>query len=136
MRTLVILLALSLGAAAFGQQVYEGFEDPAMDARYRDLIHTLRCMKCQNQSIAESPVDQAGDIRNLVREMMIEGKSDGEIRDYLISRYGDFVSYKPPLKPSTILLWVGPFLLVAGGAFVFARIIRTHLNQPLDEDLG
>jgi len=136
MRTLVILLALSLGAAALGQQVYEGFEDPAMDARYRDLIHTLRCMKCHNQSIAESPVDQAGDIRNLVREMMIEGKSDGEIRDYLISRYGDFVSYKPPLKPSTILLWVGPFLLVAGGAFVFARIIRTHLNQPLDEDLG
>ena len=128
----ILLLAFSVTALA---QV-EGFEDPAQDARYRDLIHSIRCMKCQNQSIAESPIDVAADLRREVREMMAEGQSDGEIKSFLISRYGDFISYQPPFKPSTWLLWAGPGLLLIGGGFVFARILREKMQQPLDEEPG
>jgi cytochrome c-type biogenesis protein CcmH len=92
-------------------------------------------MKCQNQSIAESPVDQAADIRRQVRELMQEGMSDNEIRNFYAERYGDFINYQPPLKPKTYLLWAGPGLLLIGGAFVFVRILRVRLQQPLDEDI-
>jgi cytochrome c-type biogenesis protein CcmH len=141
MRTLLHLAALALGAmlalgASLGaQEIVEGFDDPVLDARYRDLIHEIRCMKCQNQSIAESPIDQAGDIRRQVRVLMADGMSDAEIRSYLADRYGDFINYRPPFKPSTWLLWSAPVLLLGGGAFVFARVLRERMGQPLDEDL-
>ena len=136
MRALVTLLALAIAAAAPGQQVVEGFDDPATDQRYRELIESIRCMKCQNQSIADSPIDVAADLRREVRELIGEGRSDSEIRAYLAARYGDFVNYRPPVKPSTWLLWAGPGLLLVGGAVVFARIVRKRMNQPLDEDLA
>lgn len=127
--------ALLLGISGASLAQVEGFENPEEDARYRDLIHSIRCMKCQNQSIAESPIDVASDLRREVREMMTEGRTDDEIRSFLISRYGDFISYQPPLKPSTWLLWAGPGLLLLGGGFVFTRIIRDRMTQPLDEEL-
>ena len=142
MRTLLVVIALALAAAAHAQPasapeavVIEGFADPALDARYRDLIYTIRCMKCQNQSIAESPVDQAADIRALVRDRIAAGESDREIRAYLVSRYGDFISYLPPFRPSTWLLWAAPALMLLGGGIIFARILRNRLAQPLDEEL-
>ena len=135
MRSLLLPVALLLGISATSLAQVEGFEDPEENARYRDLIHSIRCMKCQNQSIADSPIDVAADLRREVREMMAEGQTDDEIKSFLISRYGDFISYQPPLKPSTWLLWAGPGLLLLGGGFVFTRIIRERMNQPLDEDL-
>lgn len=135
MRKLVTLVALVLATNAFAQRAIEGFDDPALDARYRELIESIRCMKCQNQSIANSPIDVAADLRRLVHELMAEGMTDAEIRTYLAERYGDFINYQPPLKPSTWLLWAGPVLLLVVGGVVFVRVIRTRMRQPLDEDL-
>jgi cytochrome c-type biogenesis protein CcmH len=126
------LLAFCVGAFA---QV-EGFDDPELDARYRSLIHTIRCMQCQNQSIADSPAATAVDLRRQTRELIEEGLTDNEIRIYFAERYGDFINYQPPLQPTTWLLWGGPALLVVIGAFVFAGIVRRRMNQPLDEELG
>ena len=133
--TLAMAALLALGAALNAQDIVEGFEDPELDARYRNLIHEIRCMKCQNQSIAESPIDQAADIRRQVRVLMVDGLSDAEIRAYLAERYGDFINYRPPFKPSTWLLWSAPVILLASGAFVFARVLRERMGQPLDEEI-
>jgi cytochrome c-type biogenesis protein CcmH len=133
-RLLVAVLAFgfSIGVLAQG----EGFDDPKLDARYRDLIHTLRCMQCQNQSIADSPAATAVDLRRQTRELIEEGLTDNQIRVYFAERYGDFINYQPPLQPTTWLLWSAPALLVLIGAFVFARIVRRRMRQPLDEELG
>jgi cytochrome c-type biogenesis protein CcmH len=101
--------------------------DPAIEARVTRLANELRCLVCQNQSLAESNADLAIDLKNQVREMVKVGKSDVEIRDFMVARYGDFVLYKPPVKATTVLLWAGPFLLLlaaAGGAAVYLR--RRH----------
>jgi len=124
MRALLLPAALLLGVSLSALAQVQGFDDPDLDARYRELIHSIRCMKCQNQSIAESPIDVAADLRREVREMMADGQSDDEIKQFLISRYGDFISYQPPFQPTTWLLWTGPGLLLLGGGFVFARILR------------
>jgi cytochrome c-type biogenesis protein CcmH len=128
----VLACGFSIGVLAQG----EGFDDPELDARYRDLIHTLRCMQCQNQSIADSPAATAVDLRRQTRELIEEGLTDNEIRVYFAERYGDFINYQPPLQPTTWLLWSAPALLVLIGAFVFARIVRRRMQQPLDEELG
>jgi cytochrome c-type biogenesis protein CcmH len=135
MRWLPAFLLLVLGAAFAQVENYEGFEDPEQNARYRELIHSIRCMKCQNQSIAEAPVDVAADLRREVREMMAEGKTDSEIRDFLAARYGDFINFLPPFKPSTWLLWSAPVLLLLGGGVIFARVLRTRMRMPLSEDI-
>jgi len=136
MRIAIALTACLIGALAQAQpEAIESFDDPVLNDRYRELIHSFRCMKCQNQSIAESTIDQAADIRALVHERVAEGQSDREIRAYLVSRYGDFISYTPPFRPSTWLLWAAPALFIAAGAFAFARVLRTRMQQPLDEDL-
>lgn len=124
---------LVLCSAAAQVDSIEGFEDPGLDARYRDLIHTIRCMQCQNQSIAESPSVIAEDLRREVRSMIAEGRSNGEIRDYLASRYGDGINFLPPWKPSTWLLWTAPALLMLGGGWVFVRILRERARQPMEE---
>lgn len=132
-RWLPVLMLLVAGGAAAQVDSIEGFEDPELDARYRDLIHTIRCMQCQNQSIAESPSDIAADQRREVRTMMAEGRSNREIRDYLASRYGDYINFLPPWKPSTWLLWTAPALLMLGGGVVFARVLRARMRQPLED---
>jgi cytochrome c-type biogenesis protein CcmH len=136
MRALVLIMASLFGAAALAVDTQESLDDPVLDARYRELIHSIRCMKCQNQSIADSPIDVAADLRRQVREMVAAGRSDSEIKSYLASRYGDFILYQPPLRPSTWLLWAAPGLLLVGGGVVFARILRVRMQQPLDEDIG
>ena len=135
MRIVTGFALLILSAIALTSTAQEGFDDPAMNDRYRDLIQSIRCMKCQNQSIADSPIDVAADLRRQVREMMVDGRSDQEIKNYLASRYGDFILYQPPFKPSTWLLWAAPGLLLVGGAIVFARTVRNRMQQPLDEEL-
>ena len=90
-------------------------------------------MQCQNQSIAESPSVIAAGLRREVRSMMAEGRTNGEIRDYLASRYGDFINFLPPWKPSTWLLWLAPALLMLGGGVVFARVLRARMRQPMED---
>lgn len=98
--------------------------DPALQERYRDLTHELRCMQCQNQSIADSPVGLAGDLRREVRELLESGKTDAEIRDYMRERYGDFILFRPQWSARNAWLWVTPLLLLMLGIFIAWRIIR------------
>jgi cytochrome c-type biogenesis protein CcmH len=111
------LAALVLLAAAFAQaaEAPPAAADPAVEKRLMDLAEELRCLVCQNQSLADSNADLAVDLRNEVRSQIQAGKSDAEIRAWLTQRYGDFVLYRPPVKATTILLWVGPFVLLVGG---------------------
>jgi cytochrome c-type biogenesis protein CcmH len=99
-------------------------QDRATNARAVALSEQLRCLVCQNQTIADSSADLAVDLRRQVREQIAAGRSDREILDYMTERYSDFVLYRPPLKPETLLLWAGPILLLGVGLFLLARIVR------------
>jgi cytochrome c-type biogenesis protein CcmH len=98
--------------------VGETFSDPAMEARARAMQRQLRCLVCQGESIDESHSPLAADLRRLVREQMAAGKSDSQIEDFLVARYGDFILMKPPLQPDTWLLWLAPFLVLGAGGMV------------------
>ena len=127
----VLLAALWLAATP-------AFADDALDARLKSLETQLRCLVCQNQTLAESEAPLAADLRNEVRELAQSGKSDDDIRAYLVARYGDFVLYKPPVKPVTYLLWFGPFLLLAAGLVVWLLVLRQRGQVKPGEsaDLG
>ncbi len=111
-----------------------------LQERYRALTHELRCMQCQNQSIADSPVSLAGDLRREVRELLASGKTDAEIREHLASRYGDFILFRPRFTAQTAWLWVTPVLLLLLGLFVALRIIRGRASladvDPTEPDTG
>jgi cytochrome c-type biogenesis protein CcmH len=98
--------------------------DSVLDARLKKLENELRCLVCQNQTLADSNAELAADLRREVRELALAGKSDDEIRAYLVARYGDFVLYDPPVKPVTWMLWFGPFTLLSGGALVWWVVLR------------
>jgi cytochrome c-type biogenesis protein CcmH len=107
--------------------------DPALEQRVMTLASELRCLVCQNQTIADSNAPLAEDLRNQVREKMRQGASDSEIVDYMVARYGDFVLYRPPLKLTTVLLWFGPLLLLAAGfAVLVRRVLRRRPAQNLE----
>lgn len=104
--------------------------DPALEARVQTVSEELRCMVCQNQSLADSHADLAIDLKNQVREMLKQGQSDQQVVTYMVERYGDFVLYRPPVKSTTWLLWFGPFLLFAVGIGVlFVKLRRRHENK-------
>ena len=99
-------------------------DDPALQERYRALSHELRCMQCQNQSIADSPVGLAGDLRREVRELLVEGRTDAEIRNHLVARYGDFILFRPQFNARTAWLWAAPGVLLLIGLVVAVRVVR------------
>ena len=100
------------------------FQDKAEEARFHALVAELRCVMCQNQSLADSNAQIAYDLRREVLDLMREGRSDAEIKEFLVARYGEFVLYRPRMEASTWLLWLGPALLLLAGGFVVARIVR------------
>jgi cytochrome c-type biogenesis protein CcmH len=123
----LVLAALIMLAAASGVRAFETDEtlaNPALEARVGDISRDLRCLVCQNQSIADSNADLAKDLRRLVRERIMAGDSDDEVIAFMIARYGDFVLLKPPLKPSTYALWFGPPVLFAIGVLVVVLYVR------------
>ena len=107
------------------------FKDRAEEVRFQNLTRQLRCLVCQNQDLADSEADLARDLRRQVFQMMQEGKTDNQIKQYLVSRYNNFVLYDPPLQTGTWLLWFGPFAFLALGTFVVTRIARKRANAPL-----
>jgi len=115
----LFLLLPGLALAALGD-----FDTPQQEARFRDLSQQLRCLVCQGQSIADSNADLANDLKREVRRMILEGRSDGEIKEFMVARYGDFVLFKPPVKGSTYLLWFGPFGLLIVGFATWLMIAR------------
>jgi cytochrome c-type biogenesis protein CcmH len=100
------------------------FTDESQEQRYKDLIEEIRCLVCQNQSLLDSDAELAQDLRVEVFELVQSGQDDDQIVDFLVERYGDFVLYKPPVKPSTYLLWYGPFVLLAIAALLLLRSVR------------
>lgn len=128
-------LALLLGAAvpAIAIDYEKAFDDPAMQARYEHINRELRCLVCQNQTIADSNATLAQDLRREVREMLVAGKSDEEIRTFMIERYGDFVLYRPRMTVGNFLLWAAPVLLLLLGTFVGLRVIRKQAAQMKDD---
>jgi cytochrome c-type biogenesis protein CcmH len=114
--------------------------DPALQARYTALTHELRCMQCQNETLADSPVDLAADLRHEVRDMLLAGKSDEQVRDFMVARYGDFILFRPRFSPRNAWLWLAPGALLLIGALVSWRIVRARTalvpldDAPLEED--
>ncbi|HQV40566.1 MAG: cytochrome c-type biogenesis protein CcmH [Moraxellaceae bacterium] len=123
----ILLMVTSLQAIA-AIDVYE-FESPEQEQRYRHLIEELRCPKCQNQNLAGSDAGVATDLKNRTFELLQQGKSDEEIRGYLVERYGDFITYKPPVRGSTLLLWAGPFTLLLLVAVVIIWRVRRRPTE-------
>ena len=111
-------------------------EDPAIRAQYEALIREVRCLVCQNQTIADSNAPLAADLRREIREMMVEGASVEQVTAFLTARYGDFVLYRQPLRPATWALWAAPAVLVGLGLLVFARIVSHRMKQPIDASEG
>ncbi|QRJ65637.1 cytochrome c-type biogenesis protein CcmH [Azospira restricta] len=127
--------ALCLGAAALSAQAGEAAplaEDPVVEKRLLAITAELRCLVCQNQTIADSNADLANDFRREIRKLIAEGKSDQEILDFMVARYGDFVRYRPPVKGTTLLLWVGPGVLLVLGLTVLIRYLRRRNDAIAD----
>jgi cytochrome c-type biogenesis protein CcmH len=127
MKLLSIAFAL-VATFAFAQS------DPALDTRLKKLEEVLRCLVCQNQSLADSSAPLAEDLRREVRALAVAGKSDEEIKAFLVARYGDFVLYDPPVKRTTWLLWFGPFVLLAVGVGIWWIITRRRRKGDVDDD--
>ena len=112
----------------------KAFDDPELQARYEKLISEVRCLKCQNQSIKDSNVVLAADLRREIRRLISEGKTDPEIVDFLVTRYGEFALYRPRTTGKTLVLWLAPFLLVLFGGVAMFRVLRHRMSMPLDDD--
>ena len=118
------LIALLMPGPAWAGEARPLGDDPAVEERLKHLAVELRCLVCQNQTLADSNAPLAEDLRREVREMIVKNMSDKEIIDFLVSRYGDFVLYRPPMKATTTLLWVGPFVLLAGGGIALVVALK------------
>ncbi len=140
-RLILILTALVLTFPATAQDkvppapyAYKQLEDPAQEAKAQALMETLRCLTCQSQSVADSDASMAGDVRNIVRNKIKAGDEPEAVRQWLVDRYGSWISYDPPARGSTLVLWLVPLLLMAGGIiFVWRRFARFGGDAPVVE---
>lgn len=121
---MLVSLVAFVSSEAIAKEAAPLAEDPAMEQRLVRISEELRCLVCQNESLAGSRADLAQDLRREIRDLIRQGKTDQEIRDFMVSRYGDFVLYRPPVKPMTWLLWAGPFALMAIGLVVLVVVVR------------
>jgi cytochrome c-type biogenesis protein CcmH len=120
----ILLLSLCNPALSFAGLESLNFTDSQQELRYKKIIAELRCLVCQNQNLADSNADLAKDLRKKTHAMILDGRSDAQIIDFMVARYGDFIRYRPPFRPSTVLLWISPALLLAIGLGVVWRVTR------------
>lgn len=138
-RTALLLMLIScLSLSIVAKEAQSSAADPALEERVMNLSRELRCLVCQNETLADSRADLAEDLRDQIREQMKAGKSDKEIIVFLTDRYGKFILYKPPVDPTTYLLWFGPFILLLGGLALLFRYLKQRraliIEQPLSAD--
>ena len=143
---LAALLAAVLGAALAAASTparaqalrtlddYGQLQDPALQARFEHITAQLRCLVCQNESIADSNVELASDLRRQVREMLVAGQSDDAIFKFMTDRYGEFVRFNPPLETKTLFIWGAPFVMLLLGVIIVYRIVRQRSRMPLDDE--
>jgi cytochrome c-type biogenesis protein CcmH len=129
-----MLVAALLMSSAAAIDTDKRFDDPEMQARYEQLISEVRCLQCQNQSIKDSNVSLAADLRREIARMIEEGKTDDEIANFLVIRYGEFALYRPRATGKTLVLWLAPFLLVLFGVFALARVVKHRMSLPIEDD--
>ena len=123
-----------VGGLTYAIDAGNAFEDPEMQARYEKISSEVRCLVCQNQTIKDSNAFLADDLRREIRRLMLEGKTNAEIYDFLVQRYGDFVLYRPRMQGKTLVLWIAPFLLIAVGGFIAVKVVRGRMTKPIDDD--
>ena len=133
-RILVLIFAFSLSLSALAIDQGEVFEDPEQQARYERLISEVRCLQCQNQSIKDSNVTLAADLRREIARMIEEGQTDAEIADFLVTRYGDFALYRPRASGKTLFVWIAPLALVLLGLVALVRVVRHRASLPFNEE--
>lgn len=134
MRNWLVLLFVLASGLAFAIDAGDAFEDPEMQARYEKISSEVRCLVCQNQTIKDSNAFLAGDLRREIRRLLTEGKSDAEVYDFLVTRYGEFVLYRPRMRGKTLVLWIAPFLLIAVGGIVAVKVVAGRMSKPIDDD--
>jgi len=133
LHALLAAFALAMAAAAAAQAIDPlPFRDHAQEVRFQHLTSQLRCMVCQNETLADSNAGLARDMRHKVFQLMQQGKTDAQIKQYLVDRYSDFVLYDPPVQPDTWLLWFGPFLILAAGGIAVALVVRRRSRARTD----
>ncbi len=130
----IVLISMLVGGLTYAIDAGNAFEDPEMQARYEKISSEVRCLVCQNQTIKDSNAFLADDLRREIRRLMLEGKTNAEIYDFLVQRYGDFVLYRPRMQGKTLVLWIAPFLLIAVGGFVAVKVVRGRMTKPIDDD--
>jgi len=133
-RCFLVAFLLCLSIPGYAIDEGQAFDDPAMQARYESIISEVRCLVCQNQTIKDSNVFLAADLRREIRRMLSEGKSNAEISDFLVARYGDFVLYRPAMRGKTLILWLAPFLLIGFGLIVVIRVLRGRMSMSIEDD--
>lgn len=131
-RISMLVVLTMITATAFAIDTGKAFDDPELQARYESLIAEVRCVTCQNQSIKDSNAFIAADLRREIRRLIAEGKTDSEVTEFLVTRYGDFVLYRPRFAGKTLFLWIAPFLLVLVGGFAIYRVVRHRISLPVD----
>jgi len=135
MKLLRVLLGfLLLTASANAIDVVAAFDDPEMQARYEKIISEVRCLKCQNQTIKDSNAFLAADLRREIRHKLEEGKTDDEIYEFLVARYGDFALYRPRASGKTLILWIAPMMFLVFGALALWRVVQRRMALPIDDE--
>jgi cytochrome c-type biogenesis protein CcmH len=136
LRTCFFAVLLAFGSASLAIDAEDAFDDPVLQKRYESINRELRCLVCQNQTIADSNATLAQDLRREVRDMIAAGQTDAQIREFMIERYGDFVLYRPRMTAGNFLLWAAPVLLLVIGAFVLVRVVRRRGQETDPESEG
>lgn len=131
---LLIICVLLTASLAQAIDTGEAFDDPELQARYEHIIEEVRCLKCQNQTIKDSNAFLADDLRREIRRLLSEGKTDTEVYDFLVARYGEFALYRPRMSGITLLLWIAPGLFLLIGAAVVYRVLKRRIALPIDVD--
>jgi cytochrome c-type biogenesis protein CcmH len=134
MKVLLSLFAVLLASTALAIDKDEPFDDPALQARYDKIIEEVRCLKCQNATIKDSPAFLATDLRREIRRMLLEGYTDEQIFDFMVERYGDFALYNPRASGKTLVLWVVPAAFLLLGGLFLANIVRKRMAMPIDDE--
>ena len=135
MKSSWLALVLLIPYATLAIDIDKAFEDPEMQARYEEITAEVRCLKCQNQSIKDSNAFLASDLRREIRRLLEEGKTNDEVYDFLVERYGEFALYRPRMSGKTLILWIAPGILLLLGAGVIVNVIRRRMSMPIEDDL-
>jgi len=133
LKLLFLVLSFAFAFSLGAKEAAPAADDPVLERRVQQLAEELRCLVCQNQTLADSHADLALDLKNRVREQLRAGKSEQEVLDFMVARYGDFVLYRPPLRATTALLWAGPFILLALALLGLAGFLRRKKKEEAED---